>query len=197
MTESTDTDRAGIPPEVATRLWAEMKSWSSALTQSPSQTGSFRYNMFAQRLQAAEYGRPDAVEWALQWFADLVASQLARDHQDALALEQAICAEQQRAETLRADIRARRSSNPRFEAFLSTLEDPEGELLPPSGGFAGWKYMTWLSATLAKFEQLPDIPYSGARRDELFTGFVQQEAAQQIACREAESSLTPTQRQGA
>ena len=99
---------------VLDKLFAVLKSW--AVDMDP-----FRYSMFYRRLIAAEHGRADAVQWALDWFYS--------------TLEEEAAAEAARAEKAqrmardtahqRAEFHAGRCSNPHYQAFLDTVEHPE------------------------------------------------------------------------
>jgi hypothetical protein len=66
------TTNEGIGQEVLTRLFAVLKSWAGDMDP-------FRYQMFAGRLIAAEYGRPDAVLWAQSWYNNLTAEDARQD----------------------------------------------------------------------------------------------------------------------
>lgn len=81
---------------------------------------SFRYEMFARRLVAAEYGRPDAVQWANEWFADLEAERKSREDEQTAKWE----ASARELEEVRRLKSLGISSNPRFQAYLDTVEDP-------------------------------------------------------------------------
>ena len=95
--------------------------------------------MHARRLAAADHGREDAVAWALQWYESLL-----REEQDQQALKrEAAQEEEDRLSRIRHEISMGRSGNPRFQAFLDTLEDPEAELYNDDGTFQGWKYLVW------------------------------------------------------
>ena len=104
-----------LPQEVLQKLFAVLKKWSE------EGMDAFRYEMFARRLVAAEYGRPDAVEWAQAWYNDL----LAEERQEAEARQRAIKDREDREATTRAEFARGRCSNPNYQAFLDTVEHPE------------------------------------------------------------------------
>lgn len=130
-----------VSPPVLAELFAELKSW----TESGGSVGhdAFRYEMFARRLVAAEYGRPDAVEWALAWHADLTAARKAKA--DALQ-EEAARHEAQRV-AIRQQIQQGKSENPRYQLYLDTVEHPEN--LTHNA-----EYLIFISSRVSEFERL-------------------------------------------
>lgn len=134
------TDVLEVPPEVIARLFQVLKRWAG------EGMDAFRYEMFAKRLRAAEYGRPDAVEWARQWHADLVLEEQLQA--EAKAQERAWLAGN--AAKARAEFLAGRCGNPHYQAYLDTVEDPS-RVMNNAGYFA------WFSETIGKFNGLPDV----------------------------------------
>lgn len=112
----------------------------------PSLHDIFRHGMFAGRIRAAKFGREDAVIWAREWLAALDAEQSL----SAAALQAHAPQPCERQETFgerRADGVA---ENPRYQAFLDTLEQP-GELKSNA------KYMIWVSDRIAEHKRQPGV----------------------------------------
>lgn len=133
-----------LPHQVSTRLWEDLAQWRLSIASGADPDDAFRYEMHARRLVAADLGREDAVAWALQWHEALLQEEQA---QQALKNE----ASQEEADRLlriRQEISAGKSGNPRFQAFLDTLEDPGSELYDDQGTFQGWKYLVWNGKTV-------------------------------------------------
>ena len=103
-----------ISKEALEDLFADLKK------NPPMWGGSFRYEMFARRLVAAEYGRPDAVEWALEWHADLMTE---RKRLEEVAQKKASNQQTQR-DYHHAELLKGRAGNPLYQSFLDTVEDP-------------------------------------------------------------------------
>lgn len=129
----------GVSQDVLNELFAELKSWASDMAP-------FRYEAFAIRLVAAEYGRSDAVEWALSWYNDLMAGK-----RQAEAERQRVAAENKaRSDVAKAEFKAGRCSNPNYQAFLDTVESPE--LIRDNS-----PYFAWMSGLLGAFEAVPGL----------------------------------------
>jgi hypothetical protein len=171
-----------LPSDVLVRLSSELQDWrrqAAAAGGMPSDE-AFRYEMLARRLIAAEYGRPDAVEWALNWFQDLFAS----DAEAKMASVEKFAVQRDIAFAQRAEIAAGRSSNPIFQAFLDTLETPEAELYRGDGSFQGWKYLCWVGPLIGQFERLiAGQKIDQSERLSRWQLFVAESAAKQLAVR--------------
>jgi hypothetical protein len=80
----------------------------------------FRYEIFAKRLIAAEYGRPDAVTWALEWHAGLL-----KDRAEKAQLEeQRINRREDEKRQANSEFLSGRVGNRIYQAFLDTVEVP-------------------------------------------------------------------------
>lgn len=130
---------AVISQEVLARLFVVLKGWAGDMD-------AFRYEMFARRLVAAEHGRPDAVEWAQAWYNDLVAEERATEE----AQQQRFAAEAAEREARRTEFRAGRCSNPNYQLFLDTVENPEQVE-------NNVEFMAWISRLLTRFEKMPNL----------------------------------------
>ena len=86
---------------------------------------AFRYDMFAKRLNAAEYGRQDAVEWALEWHAGLLKDKAEQQ----AAKQQSLSEEMARQAFDQNELAAGRCSNPRYQAYLDTVDDLSDRLM--------------------------------------------------------------------
>lgn len=129
----------GISQDALGKLFAVLKSWSDGMD-------AFRYECFARRLVAAEHGRHDAVEWARNWYNDV----LAEERQNEEARQRAINEREARKESARAELRAGRCENPNYQAFLDTLEHPERiENNAP--------YFAWMSELSGRFKSTPGL----------------------------------------
>ena len=168
-----------LPSMVFTRIGIAMKAWSKELAESPSTVGAFRYEAFARRLTAAEYGRQDAVEWAWNWYLDLVSDDLERYDRVIQAADQ----EANQRDRLRKQHAFGKSDNPNFQAFLDTLEDPESELYSDSKGFQGWKYLVWIGPLIGAFDRCKDISISTDERKAQFGAALKAKSATQRAKR--------------
>lgn len=113
MKNNSDTN--GISQEVSDVLFSELRSWSSSNMDGDD---AFRYEMFARRIQAAEYGRPDAVEWANNWYADILREQDAAKQAKLVATARL----QAERDEGRARLAAGLAGNPLYQAYLDTLE---------------------------------------------------------------------------
>lgn len=107
-----------ISKEVLDVLFADLKG---AVADGGWMEGNyFRYEMFARRLVAAEYGRQDAVKWALEWHADLQ-----KERAERLRVQQEQIAQREaQLQHGRAELAAGRCGNPLYQAFLDTTEEP-------------------------------------------------------------------------
>ena len=156
-----------LPQEVLQKLFAVLKKWSE------EGMDAFRYEMFARRLVAAEYGRTDAVEWALAWYNDL----LAEERQEAEARQRELLDNQEREAQVRADFEQGRCSNPNYQVFLDTVEHPE--LLTSHA-----PYMAWIARLRNAFEGIrgiKDLPE--AQRRSIWQGILQKERDENLAPR--------------
>lgn len=125
----------GVSQDVSSKLFAVLKNWSG------DGMDAFRYECFARRLVAAERGRPDAVEWAMNWYNDVVAE----DRQAEEVRQRAVTEREARNAAARAELRAGRCGNPNYQAFLDTLEHPE--LIENNA-----PYCAWMSSLIGRFE---------------------------------------------
>lgn len=107
-----------VSKEVSDALYAELKSWSVQ-----GGCDAFRYEQFARRIVAAEYGRPDAVVWALDWYWELQERAIQKKAKDAVAAEE-FAAERKQGIRKLAEGRA---DNPLYQAYLDTLETIQAE----------------------------------------------------------------------
>lgn len=172
--EASRTTPAEISKEQLQELYADLKG--SADSGGWMEGDAFRYEMFARRLVAAEYGRLDAVEWALQWHADLISARRARE----AAQEEAVLREQASRDEARAEFLAGRCGNPRYQAFLDTVEDPSTCLNNHAG------YMAFISAKMAEFERMCGRPPAYDKTGEWgkrFTQYLRDDANQNLSQR--------------
>ncbi len=156
-----------LPPIAIKRLQLALEHWRGTLGSdlangAASGADAFRYQMFARRLSGAEAGVPDAVQWAWQWFRDLFEADLREEAIRLQAEQEGLSSAQRRREQARADIRRGYAGNPRFQAYLNTLQDPEAELYGPEDQFHGWKFLCWASQNpgVTAFEVLRPAPTS-------------------------------------
>ncbi|MFP3637507.1 hypothetical protein [Paraburkholderia sp. SIMBA_054] len=126
----------GIAREVSDALLRLMKSGAVELD-------AFRYEMFARRIIAAEYGRPDAVTWALDWYRDSRFEEASRTVADCLSIHRRAL-ERERS---RAEFDAGRVSNWIYQAFLDTID-------VPAAVRNNAPYMAWNSALHSRFDKL-------------------------------------------
>jgi hypothetical protein len=131
--ELAEVPTEGISEDILAALLADLKKMAPAMT-------AFRYEMFARRIVAAEYGRSDAVEWAMEWWAELEAAK----NEHSAAAE--VCMQELQAmrKRMHDDFVAGIVENPRYQAFLDTVENP-AELKSNA------PYMAWLSKVLALY----------------------------------------------
>lgn len=122
-----------ISEAISAALFADLKRMAPAMS-------AFRYEMMARRIVAAEYGRSDAVEWALEWWSELQATSQARSAEAEASLKDLQAVRKRMHDDFVAGI----VSNPRYQAFLDTVEDPAGIQ-------SNVPYMTWLSGVLALY----------------------------------------------
>lgn len=127
-----------ITPELLATLREELRAWTNETPQDDTLT-HFRIEMFHQRLRAAEYGRPDAVQWALQWHQNVMQDRsVAQDGN--VAVDALITA---RPHKQRED--PTKAGNPRFQAWLDTVEDVDDMR-------KGWLYQSFILARVSEFE---------------------------------------------
>ncbi|TRZ68233.1 MAG: hypothetical protein D4S02_04040 [Rhodocyclaceae bacterium] len=132
-------DALALPQDVLAKLFAVLKSWADGMD-------AFRYDMFARRMVAAEYGRPDAVKWAQDWYDDL----LAEERQAAEHKRHAVEANQARNAAAKAEFHAGRCGNPNYQAFLDTVEHPERIE-------NNVEFFVWIAKVQAKLVQTPRL----------------------------------------
>lgn len=134
-------EKQALPDVVAEILFADLKR--GAGEELLDADAAFRYERFARRIVAAQYGEPESVEWAYEWLEELVTSARAmmlaefeqRQHNAATA-------EKQRAEYL-----AGRVGNAYYQAFLDTVEDP-------STVMSNIAYFAWHADRTREYERL-------------------------------------------
>jgi hypothetical protein len=109
---------AEVSKVILADLYADLKG--AADSGGIMEGDAFRYEMFARRLVAAEYGRQDAVKWALEWHTDLIKerAEKVRAMQEKIDLREAENAHS------RSEFLAGRVGNPLYQAFLDTVENP-------------------------------------------------------------------------
>lgn len=107
-----------------------------------SELTALRYELFAKRIQAATYGIESAVVWAREWLTDL---QQKSAEQEILRLEQELL-QKQHAEELQKQKKAGLCSNPRYQAWLNTYEEPEHA--------PNHEYMIWIPERLNEFGRI-------------------------------------------
>ncbi|MDD2742043.1 MAG: hypothetical protein PHV02_07210 [Rhodocyclaceae bacterium] len=152
--------------QVVSELYVLLKSWAGEMD-------AFRFQMFARRLVAAEHGRPDAVEWANDWY---------REYQEELSQKEAemllrIAKIEEQAAAARSEFNAGRCSNPRYQAFLDTVENPETVKNNAA-------YMAWLGEVIGKFERLPGIrDLSAAEKKTVMDRMIQDKRDANLATR--------------
>ena len=158
MARDADPEFAGegISRGIAEFLLADLKTCSGEID-------SFRYQMIARRIVAAEYGRPDAVEWATQWYERVIKEKLeatAAAIQD--AQEHAEVSARSRERFLNGQV-----TNPRYQLFLDTVEEPATVVNNVA-------YMAWISVNSAEFDKQhpPGRCEDRAERDAQFTAFL-------------------------
>lgn len=132
----TNANTDAISRDDAETLFADLR----AKRDTDGWGDAFRYEMFAKRIVAAEYGRPDAVEWAREWLADIECER----RQQAEAHVALVRSRQETAMYHKANLAQGKSSNPYFQAYLDTLEDPSTEA-------ANHIYMSWIQVRWTEF----------------------------------------------
>lgn len=161
-TENTPQE---LPRKALLRIESEMKGWSDTLHSGQlSSVDTFRYESFARRLVAAEYGRQDAVIWAWDWYCNLIAE----DEKKSLQRQQSAIDHEEIKRGAREEMEQGRSDNPRLQAFLNTLENPAEEMYHPDGTFQGWKYMVWIGPIIGSFERRKGLPDCSVMRRKMF-----------------------------
>lgn len=156
----------GVKKEVLDKLFGVLKSWSDDMT-------AFRYESFARRLVAAEYGRPDAVEWAMNWHNNI----LAEERQNELDRQRAIDLREMELQVARARFRAGKCGNPHYQAFLDTLEHPE--LIENNA-----PYFAWISEITGRYENTPGLAdMSKEDKGELLRRMIQEKRNANLADR--------------
>ncbi|WP_194727413.1 hypothetical protein [Noviherbaspirillum malthae] len=104
---------------------------------------AFRYERFARRIVAAQYGEPESMIWAYEWLEELITSARAMMLAEVQRRQQdAATAEKQRQEYL-----AGRVGNAYYQAFLDTVEDPS----TVSSNIA---YFAWHAERSREYERL-------------------------------------------
>lgn len=135
----------GLDRGILDKLFGVLKSWADDMD-------AFRYEMFARRLIAAEYGRPDAVVWATDWYESITQeeAEAAATRQKALAEIAAQSAREQAA------FLEGRCGNPHYQAYLDTVENPA-----TISHHA--EYLIWMSTLVGEYQGTPgwkDLPHS-------------------------------------
>lgn len=173
-TNVTSEEKPSISSEQLARLFTELQAWSDDMDP-------FRYERFARRLVAAEYGRPDAVEWALNWHRQLVEEERAQ----LAAQEQAARRFEQQAAAIRAELQAGHApGNPRYQAYLDTLEHPERD-----GSNTG--FFSWMAPLIAANNRHPGYAgWSQEQRMEHLDQLVRQAREANLAPRLRNAALT-------
>ena len=133
-------------------LFAELRSWRDNEEQ---YCDAFRYEMFARRIVAAEHGRPDAVKWARDWLADIENQRQAAEAERNLIIEE----RHARLSKLREELAQGRSGNPRYQAYLDTVEDPTS--ISNNAGF-----MSWITARSTEYHALNGPAPIGLERNQ-------------------------------
>jgi hypothetical protein len=143
MTIGTE-DLAVLPDVVANVLFADLKAWLSPEIERGSAMAAIRYEAFAKRIVAAQYGREDAVAWAYDWYGDIVQEakvQMESDFQRRRIVAQA--KEETRKQFLNGVC-----GNPYYQAFLDTIENIGESLM------SNVEYFAWHAKRLAEYEKL-------------------------------------------
>ena len=136
---------ASITDDQKTALLKELRR----LYDSGDWGDSTRYSYFSKRIHAAADGEPVAVEWAKNWLNDLTAESQAQADYRAEVSEQNKDIE----ERLKTELDQGNSSNPYFQAYLDTLENPADR--------KGYEYTAFIS----KMDRLLNQEFTGERTD--------------------------------
>lgn len=155
-------DREVLLNDVAEILFADLQQRSNA--GGDMENDAFRYEMFARRIVAAQYGRPDALQWAREWHAQLVAENDARRR----AQEEQVKRVQAERESAWQRVREGYASNPRYQCYLDTLENPE--TLQNNVGYFG--FITDLSAAFARWRSKKQFDRHCAYFQVMFDAFM-------------------------
>lgn len=136
--------------EILARLEFELARWRAEQQESWANLVARRYEELSTRLREVSRGHHEAIGLALERHASLPAAERA---------EVETLAWLSRAPTQPLDRKARVGSDRgmraaltghnetlpvRFQAFVASLTDPEGELFADDGEFQGWKYLLWI-----------------------------------------------------
>ncbi|MGF6440493.1 hypothetical protein [Paraburkholderia youngii] len=125
----------GISRGIAEFLLADLKTLCGEID-------AFRYQSIASRIVAAEYGRADAVEWAMEWYERAIRERLeAKAQKIHDAQVHAKVADRSRERFISGY-----ATNPRYQLFLDTVEEPA----TVTNNVA---YMAWISVNSAAFDK--------------------------------------------
>lgn len=98
------------------------------------ESGAFRSEQFCRRVVGAEYGCQTSIQWAIQYYEDLVEE--ARDMMQQDMNSRLQITNRDIKQTEQALISGT-CSNPRFQLFLDTLEDPQN-VMSLNAAYMGW-----------------------------------------------------------
>lgn len=135
----------GLDRRILDNLFAILKSWSEEMD-------AFRYLMFARRLVAAEYGRHDAVAWAIDWHDSIAEEEREAEAAKREAMEQKASRDAKDREAFLAG----RCGNPHYQAYLDTVENPAGITHHA-------EYLCWISNLAGEHGRTPglkDLPHA-------------------------------------
>ena len=138
----------GLDRSILDKLFVVLKSWADEMD-------AFRYEMFAKRLIAAEYGRPDAVAWATDWHTSI----LEEEREAETAKQEAIAQKAADDRKVRENFLAGRCGNPHYQAYLDTVENP-ATLTHHA------EYFHWISGVVGEYERtrgLRDMPHAARK----------------------------------
>ena len=131
-----------------------------------------RYQAFHKRIGAAERGVPEAVSWAKEWLQELRIDASEKDATQANKQAEA----QKRSDELRAQLLSGSSDNPRYQAFLDTVEN-----LADAKNLNA-EYMAWIDHLVSDFESKHGR-ISSENQSELFGDFVREYAGKHLSDR--------------
>lgn len=91
-------------------------------------SGAFRKEQFCRKVRRAEHGCKASAEWTLAYYEEIVTE--AKQLMESDLLNRSLIAKTKAEETQRFEDDFKRGivSNPRYQAFLNTVEDPESVL---------------------------------------------------------------------
>lgn len=146
----------GISRGIAETLIAECKKHIG-------EADPLRHRMFCGRIVAAEHGRQDAVDWAIEWYEALVKEKIELSFSGRPSKDKPTCT----AVTSHSPFLVGRIGNKRMQLFVDTLDDV-------SAVSNNVPYMNWINANYGLFrQQHPREKFeSRAEWDRLFTAFL-------------------------